>query len=186
MIYYPILGDAKLRFKIEYLKSPEWNGTLYAPGYFVDGDKIYENFDKTADSITSNYFASEETALNKDIINVARKNIGYEKKQFLRNMRLSEDVQFQFMKGVSHLKGTPEVFNRLTRSTFLLEASVDINLQEEWMFRLGEFGPTTTQTTKEFTLKDTDIKLISSKSDHTLELNGFIKAREHFASILRK
>ena len=158
MIYYPILGDAKLRFKIEYLKSPEWNGTLYAPGYFVYGDTLYENFDKTADSITSNYFSSEETALNKDIINVARKNIGYEKKQFLRNMRLSEDVQFQFMKGVSHLKGTPEVFNRLTRSTFLLEASVDINLQEEWMFRLGEFGPTTTQTTKEFTLKDTDIK----------------------------
>ena len=158
MIYYPILGDAKLRFKIEYLKSPKWNGTLHAPGYFVYGDTIYENFDKTADSITSNYFASEETALNKDIINVARKNIGYEKKQFLRNMRLSEDVQFQFMKGVSHLKGTPEVFNRLTRSTFLLEASVDINLQEEWMFRLGEFGPTTTQTTKEFTLKNTDIK----------------------------
>ena len=158
MIYYPILGDAKPRFKIEYLKSPDWNGTLHAPGYFVYGDTIYENFDKTADSITSNYFASEQTALNKDIINVARKNIGYEKKQFLRNMRLSEDVQFQFMKGVAHLKGTPEVFNRLTRSTFLLEASVDINLQEEWMFRLGEFGPTTTQTTKEFTLKDTDIK----------------------------
>ena len=73
-------------------------------------------------------------------------------------MRLSEDVQFQFMKGVSHLKGTPEVFNRLTRSTFLLEASVDINLEEEWMFRLGEFGPESKQTTKEFTLKNTDIK----------------------------
>ena len=158
IIYYPILGDAKLRFKIEYLKASDWNGTLHAPGYFVYGDTIYENLDKTADSIASNYFASEQTVLNKDVINVARKNIGYEKKQFLRNMRLSEDVQFQFMKGVSHLKGTPEVFNRLTRSTFLLEASVDINLQEEWMFRLGEFGPSPPQTTKEFTLKDTDIK----------------------------
>ena len=158
MIYYPILGDAKHRFKIEYLKTPEWNGSLHAPGYLVYGDTIYENFDKTVDNITSSYFASEQTGLNKDSINVARKNIGYEKKQFLRNMRLSEDVQFQFMKGVSHLKGTPEVFNRLTRSTFLLEASVDINLEEEWMFRLGEFGPESKQTTKEFTLKNTDIK----------------------------
>ena len=46
----------------------------------------------------------------------------------------------------------------MTRSTFLLEASVDINLEEEWMFRLGEFGPESKQTTKEFTLKNTDIK----------------------------
>ena len=32
------------------------------------------------------------------------------------------------------------------------------------------------------TLKDTSIKLINSKSDHTLELSGLIKAKEHFDS----
>ena len=158
IIYYPILGDAKQRFKIEYLQTPDWNGTLHAPGYLVVGDNIYENFDKTTSNITDSYFNVEESILNKNIINVARKNIGYEKKQFLRNMRLSDDSQFQFMKGVNHLKGTPEVFNRLTRSTFLLEASVDINLEEEWIFRLGEFGPETKQTTQEFILNKPEIK----------------------------
>ena len=95
-------------------------------------------------------FDVEQTMLDTNLINNARKNVGYEKKEFLRNMRLSDDTQFQFMKGVSHLKGTPEVFDRLTRSTFLLESSVDIDLEEEWIFRLAEFGPTPPQNTKEF------------------------------------
>ena len=111
IIYFPVLGDAKQRFKIEYLQTPEWNGTLHAPGYLVYGDTVYENFDKTTANITEGYFNVEQTVLNDNIIDIARKNIGYEKKQFLRNMRLSNDSQFQFMKGVSHLKGTPEDFN---------------------------------------------------------------------------
>ena len=158
VIYEPLFGSIKNRFKIDFLKTTDWNGTLNAPGYIINNDTVYENFDKSIANINRGLFDAEQTLLDTNLRDVARKNIGYEKKEFLRNMRLSDDTQFQFMKGVSHLKGTPEVFDRLTRSTFLLEASVDIDLQEEWMFRLAEFGPTPPQDTKEFTIKDSDIK----------------------------
>ena len=158
IVYSPLLGEEKLRLKIDYQKTSNWNGTFYAPGYIVNNDTIFENFDKSVSNVNYELFDETQHLTDSNLSGVARKNIGYEKKQFLRNMRLSDDVQFQFMKGLLHKKGTPESFNRLIRSTFLLESSVDIDLEEEWMFRLGEFGPLPTQQTQEFTLKQSDIK----------------------------
>ena len=56
-------------------------------------------------------------------------------------------------------------------------AYVEIHAGEKRIIKkyLPEYDP-------KITLKDTNIQLINSKSDYTLELNGFIKAKEHFDS----
>ena len=54
-------------------------------------------------------------------------------------------------------------------------AHVEIDTDEKRIIKkyLPEYDP-------KITLKDTSIKLIHSKSDHTLELSGLVKIKEHF------
>lgn len=139
IIYKPIHDVRQPRLRMVGQFAPSWNGRLDAPGYVISNGEIIPNFDKAAEDIR-HAFDIEEVD-NTVLRDHARHVVGYEKRDYLDNVLLSDTQQFEFYQGMIHQKGSPDVFNKLLRSKLVGE---DRNLKflEEWAFKVGSYGAT--------------------------------------------
>ena len=153
LLYSPLYGERRYRVKLIGRKTSNWNGGPRADGFIVNDTKLLSNFTKSIDDVDRGYFNTEQTLVNSQFVDFARKNIGYDKQTFLRNMQLTGDVQYEFVHGLSKQLGTPNALDRLMRTTTLTGSNVSIDTKENWMINEGEFGASATQKTYEFQLK---------------------------------
>ena len=158
LLYSPLFGERRQRVKLIGRKTSNWTGSPQADGFIVNDTKLLSNFTKSIDDIDRGYFNTEQTLVNSQFIDYARKNIGYDKQTFLRNLQLTGDVQYEFVHGLSKQLGTQNALGRLMRTTTLTGSNVSIDTKENWMMNEGEFGASATQKTYEFQLKQSDIK----------------------------
>lgn len=156
LIYSPKLNLYQPRLRLQATRSLDWVGRINAPGYFVRGDTIVPNFEKSVNDVR-NYFDIEKQVENPLTQEIARRNIGYQSKSYLDQILISPTTQFQFYQGFIRNKGTLSTLSTLLRSG-ISSGSNDVTFYEEWALKLGEFGNIMNGMNAEFLLDATSLK----------------------------
>lgn len=158
-IYLPLFNLRQSRLKAFGFLTDDWNGRIDAPGFILDletaGDLV-PNFEKTVADVRR-YHDIENPSENDVITDTARHLIGYQQREYLDNLLIDRDTQYQFYQGFIHHKGTPNAFNRLFRSD-AITTSTDVTFFEQWAIRVAEYGATEKRRPFEFTLLSNDVK----------------------------
>lgn len=138
IIYDPVLSIRQDRLKVIMTVSGNWYGKLEAPGYFINDDKIVENFENLTDTVRD-YFNTETIIDNSDIEAAARGYIGYQDKEYFNSVGIVDEAQFNFYQGFVKEKGTINPIDKALRSTgFKTTAGATIN--EDWAIKSANFG----------------------------------------------
>lgn len=167
-LYDPLLNIKLDRIKFIGQRTADWNGVPKANGYVLSGEKLVTNFEKSVNDVDRGYFDVEDTVLNDAIIDAARHNIGYVTQEFLKNNLFNKDVSFEFYKGLIHKKGTPSAYSNLLRSINIDNDVRDIDVQEEWMLKLGEYGGLAVT-------QDYEVELPAGSIKHNPQLIEFVE-----------
>lgn len=155
IIYKPVLDLRQDRLRLIGSKAPAWNGRLDAPGFVVSDGQIVPNFEGAADEIRRMF--DIEGASTGVLREHARHLIGYEKRDYLDNLLLSETQQFEFYQGLIHQKGAPNALNRLLRSQYIGQER-DLRFLDEWAIKLSSYGAIDRTVRVSFALNQSDIK----------------------------
>lgn len=186
LVYDPLFGVRQDRLKMSAFRTLSWIGKREAPGYIITEDgKLLPNFENIVQSI-SDYHNTEIDIDRVNIEETARHLIGFENKEYLENLNLSGDVQFQFYQGMILQKGTIESINKLLRSKFVTQDQ-EIITHEEWAVKMADFGSFCSDqkfdivvNSNEFTnnpqliLLDSDVSITGSLSDILVVNSGAI------------
>jgi hypothetical protein len=138
LIYDPLFNLRQPRLLVIGRRSTNWTGRLDAPGYMLINNQIQSNFTKAADDLLTMF--DIEQADNAVLTAHARNDIGYDNRDYLSTLVLSDVEQFEFYQGLIHQKGAPGAFDKLLRSTYIEESSSTLNFFEEWAIKVNEFG----------------------------------------------
>lgn len=179
-IYDPILKDRQHRLRVSGYRTIGWYGKMEAAGYMINGDTILQNPDNLVESIRRLY-DTEVPLDNPEMENAARHLIGFETREYLDQIQVSGDTQFKFYQGMISEKGTIQPMTKILRSQYI-DGNENIEIYEEWAFKLAEFGSIENNTMLEFIIDGYDIKtepqmvkLIDSYSDTS---TGYVKKVE--------
>lgn len=157
VIYQPLLGLRQARLEISATRTLEWFGKYEAQGYLITEDKnIVPNIENTTESIRR-YHDTETSLDTKRVEETARHLIGAEEKNYLVDLQLDDDVQYQFYQGQIREKGTEESIKKLLRSTYVTQDH-NIFTYEEWALLVSEFGGICQNQHFDISLKVDDIK----------------------------
>jgi hypothetical protein len=149
IVYNPALGQLHTRIKWTGSRTKDWNGKLYAPGYIIDNNTIYNNLDRTILDIDQVYDVGSNI-VNNSFKNSARSNIGYSVPTWEEYSTLDDSTIFEFVKGIGKYKGTKYALNAFLRNTSIFGTQADVSLFEEWAIRTADYGDTRTRDTVEF------------------------------------
>lgn len=140
IIYDPTLCVKAQRLKIMGTGVYGWDGTLYAPGYLIDIDGAVPNYDKLVEDFK--YFFDTDDVRSQGIFgDYAKKTIGFQKLPNMERLLIDDRNIFDFYKGMLREKGTRRSFGKLNRSNYIMNNnSSEIDLYENWAFKLGTFG----------------------------------------------
>ncbi len=176
LIYDVLYNVRQPRFIINGVITKHWTGRLDAPGFIVNSDQIYPNFEKTATDIEQ-YFAIEKSSSNASLRDHARHVTGFQFRDYLQALLVDPDVAFQFYQGMIQAKGTPASLGELIK-TEQYQDQEKLDYYEEWAFRVGSFGATDIRATIEIQLDRSEIRnnaqLIEFDSTYTYD-NPFDK-----------
>jgi hypothetical protein len=174
VIYDPFLHDRNLRMQIDCNKSKNWDGTLTVDGYLPYGDELIPNFETlTSDS---KYFRDTLVDQNLEIINRLKESqLGYTKKDYLRNHGVERESQLEFYKGFLSHKGTNSAVNRIINNNGNFK---DIGHEHIWAFKLSDYGKLNNGFVETKTINTIDMV----NDPHRIEFDGItntFKIREH-------
>jgi len=136
-IYLPLYNMRQARLRLTGQRTRDWAGRLDAPGFMLDGENLLPNFEKAAEDVRLMF--DIEKADRPVLRDHARHVIGYQARDYLERLLLSETEQFEFYQGMIASKGSPGVFQTLLRSQRVSDDS-DLAFLEEWAFRINRFG----------------------------------------------
>lgn len=119
--------------------------------------QLVANFDYKINQF-EDYFDLDADGVDTTKQTLARHFLGYQSRQYLENLSEDPVTQFKIYQGFIREKGTQnsvsKVFDKLSRSG---NDSIEIN--EEWAFRIGEFGGSSQFDEIEFRINKSDIQL---------------------------
>lgn len=136
--YDKVFGIRKDRLKLTVVKTGNWDGTMTADGFIISDGKLLPNFDTTADEMRHN--ADMEYISSNDVYNKLKfHNIGFQQRDYLRELGIDTLAQVAFYKGFIQEKGTKAVIDKFTRLGNLGN-NFDLEVYEEWAFKRAEYG----------------------------------------------
>jgi len=148
-VYNPAIGQAHKRVIWQGNRTKNWNGKLYSPGFIVNDNSIIPNFDSVAGQLDQ-YMGRTNELANKQVTDVARFNIGYNKPSWANNLDIDDDTLFEFVKGTYKYRGTKYAVDAFLRNKGLFDTDATGNLYEEWAIRTNDFGDVRKRETLEF------------------------------------
>lgn len=160
-IYDPVLRLKQYRLKLIGQRTADWQGRPYAPGYLIYGNSLIANFDRTIDDMDTRYFNVEGNTLNSRLVETARHTLGVNTKNYLGNLLENPTVAFEFQRGMMRQQGTPASYNKLLRNTKVegdVSYAKELVVDEEWLFKLGDFGANETKSSWNLQLKQREFK----------------------------
>lgn len=173
IIFDPIFSQRQHRLRFIGLRTKDWTGRLDAPGFLVTDNIIIPNYDKISDD-PRKWFDIEDTDIG-DLQQKARSNIGYQSRPYIQDLILTETGQFEFYQGAIRNKGTTDSLKKLLRSSYIEQLS-DVELLDEWAFRIGRYGAIETTPVMEFLLNQSDIKnakqLVTFKTNQNVQIDN--------------
>lgn len=167
-VYNPLLDVRQDRIKLLAMRTLDWNGRLEAPGYIVTqtsstvGDLttisngMFANFEKSVSDLASMYDIDVPTtyqvgsltnqvskiaqASSPEVQALARHLIAYQPRDYLTNLLVDDNTQFQFYQGMIQQKGTANSIDALLRDTSVLNLNESFDYYEEFAFKTGDYG----------------------------------------------
>jgi hypothetical protein len=155
IIYDPLLNIRQERMKLSARRTQDWTGRYDAPGFIINGDQVVSNYAKSADDIK--YMFDIELADNTILRDHARHLIGFQQREYLDQLELSETQQFELYQGMIQAKGTGGSFEKLLRSTKIGFLDSDLRFLEEVGFRLADYGAYKPRAEIELLLSQSDL-----------------------------
>lgn len=137
VIFDPVLNQRHKRLKIKTLRTLNWTGKLLSEGYVINGEELKPNLDNLAESL-GRYHELGFIPVEKQIYDAARALFGYQKRDYLSELDIIDDEQFEFYRGMIHNKGTAESLKMISRSSAIVDGTMEI--YDEWAIRVGDFG----------------------------------------------
>jgi hypothetical protein len=158
VLYDPLLGSRQVRVFINGRRTLGWTGKLEAAGYIITENGLLQNFENLVDSVRD--YHNTEVLLDNPLVEAtARHLIGYNEREYLNNLQVFDDAQFQFYQGQSRQKGTRQSIDKLERSRIVTDLEDTLEVYEEWALKTGEFGGIANQQMTEFLLEANTIKV---------------------------
>ena len=139
IIYDPLFNIAQQRLRMSAVRARGWQGRFDAPGFIVTENQLLPNYDKLVDQIRYIFDIDKSSLVQKQWREYGYHNIGYQERDYLNQLIISEKSQLNFYQGMIRQKGTASSFNKLLRSEFITRTS-DLFFFEEWGFRVGTYG----------------------------------------------
>lgn len=155
-IYLPTYGAIHEMLKLYGYITGSWNGRLEAPGFMVLESGTLPNFEKLTNDFT-NYYDNINPTDNTDINNLSRHLIGFQSRDYLREMITSESSQVDFYKGFIREKGTKQSFEKVLRVSKTYKTE-NYKALEEWAFKIGTYGNINGKKHLQFQLINNEIK----------------------------
>lgn len=120
-------------------------------------NNLIPNLDYKAEQFTDFYDLDTD---NFDIEQqkIAQHLIGYQTRQYLENIIKNDVSQYKFYQGMIQEKGTQNVLNKLF-DVLSADDQESLTFDEEWAFRIGEFGALDTFKEYEFKLNDAEFRI---------------------------
>jgi hypothetical protein len=154
-IYQPLYNLRQPRLKVSMLRAGEWVGRYDAPGYIIVNGEIKPSFDKSAENLRTMF--DIERADDPTLRDYARHVVGFQKRDYLTALNLSDTQQFEFYQGLIQNKGSVGAFDRLLRSN-IIGQNRNLQFREEWAVRIGEYGANLPFNRWEVEIRKDDIK----------------------------
>ena len=152
-LYIPLYNQKQSRIKIKGNKTANWDGRFISEGFLIEGDALKPNLDNLAESM-GRYHELGFIPVEKQVYETARNLFGYQEKDYLAELQIDDDQQFEFYKGFIQNKGTKTSLSRIGRSSAIIQGDMDI--YDEWAIKVGSFGDLENNQSVELALDKTD------------------------------
>ena len=117
-LFDPIIGQRQTRLKVKGKKTANWQGKFLSEGYIIQDDELKPNLDNMAQTM-GRYYELGFIPVEKQIYEVSRKQFGYQERDYLNNLDIDDDTQFEFYTGFLQGKGTANSIVKLAKSNSL-------------------------------------------------------------------
>lgn len=180
VIFANILNQRHRRLKIKARRTAGWTGKLLSQGYLINDEELKPNLDNLAESM-GRYHELGFIPVEKQIYQAARALFGYQEREYLRELDILDDEQFEFYRGMIQSKGTAEAMKMIAESTAVLNGKLDV--YDEWALRVGDFGDV--ENSQAIELKITKNEIINDPQLVTLafpeDVTGIVDRIDIFA-----
>jgi len=119
--------------------------------------ELLPNWDYKAEQFTDFYDLDTDN-LDSEQQRIAQHLIGYQKRQYLENIIKNDVSQYKFYQGMIIEKGTQNVLNKLF-DVLSADNQESLTFNEEWAFRVGEYGAVDSFDEIEFILDEGKFKV---------------------------
>lgn len=155
-IYIPEFGASQEMLRQYGYITNKWNGRLEADGFIVLEDGTLPNFEKLVNDFTK-YYSDECPQTSPEICKLSGHLIGFQTRDWLRNLILNDASQMDFYRGYIREKGTKQVFEKVLRTSKSYQTD-NYRVLEEWAIRVGEYGNVYGKKHLQFQLDNNEIK----------------------------
>ena len=119
--------------------------------------QLFPNWDYKAEQFTDFYDLDTDN-FDADQQKIAQHLIGYQKRQYLENIIQNDVSQYKFYQGMIIEKGTQNVLSKLF-DVLSADGQESLTFDEEWAFRVGEYGAVDTFDEIELVLDESQFKI---------------------------
>ena len=149
IIYNPVIFQKHSRLKVKAARTLAWTGKMLSEGFIINGDELLPNLDNLAESM-GRYHELGFIPVEKQVYDTSRALYGYTEREYLRDLDILDEQQFDFYKGMIQNKGTGESLTRIAKSSAVVQG--EITVYDEWALKVGEFGDTENDQSLELSL----------------------------------
>jgi hypothetical protein len=135
LIYDPFLGVRVNRMHFATERQAETNGRLSFGGHYISKDKVKRNIEASVTDIL-NYYDADKMIDQSQTARYARCILGYDSKQYMTDIDMSDKTQFGFWRGLIHNKGSNSSVDAFLNSSRFESAKID----EFWAYKLASYG----------------------------------------------
>ena len=152
-LYNPLYNQKQHRIKIKANRAANWKGRFVTEGFIIDGNELKPNLDNMAESL-GRYHEFGFIPVEKQVYEASRALFGYTEKEYLRELDVLDEQQYEFYRGMVQSKGTAEALSRIGRSSAIVQGNVSV--YDEWALKVGDFGDTDSNQNIELKLEKVD------------------------------
>ena len=155
ILYDPILYQYQTRVKVKGKRTAGWTGKFTSEGFIILDDELKPNLDNLAQSM-GRYHELGFIPVEKQVYESARALFGYQSRDYMRDLDILDDQQFDFYKGMLQSKGTQTSMTRIGESNSII-IDGQITVYDEWAVKVGDFGDVESQQSIEFKLDRSNV-----------------------------
>lgn len=142
IMYKPAAGIMQSRIKLMGFRTAGWKGTTNIDGYSIKEGGLIMSFDTLSRELETDMNNDVSLALSKNTRDVFRHSVGYANVPYLSSPLLAENTKYATHIGSQKYKGTMLALSNMFKNRDGVHGA-NVQLDEEWMIHLGEYGDKT-------------------------------------------